>query len=54
MGCQFYGVSIDAVKGQIHNEAGAPTALGNTAKRRDPKAAKVLEASRQQSSLTAS
>jgi hypothetical protein len=45
VGCQFYSVSIDTIKGQIHNETGAVAALGDTAEGgpRHAKAAKVFE-----------
>jgi hypothetical protein len=32
VGCQFDNVSVDAIKGQIHDETGAAVALGDTAK----------------------
>jgi hypothetical protein len=32
VGCQFDSVSVDAIKGQIHDETGAAVALGDTAK----------------------
>jgi hypothetical protein len=44
VGCQFYGVSVDAIEGQIHNETGAAATLWNTPKRGHAKAAKVPEA----------
>jgi hypothetical protein len=43
VGCQFDSVGIDTVKGQIHNEAGAAAALGNTPQGGHTKAAKVSE-----------
>jgi hypothetical protein len=44
MRCQLDGVSVDAIEGQIHNEAGTTTTLRNTPKRRHPKTAEVPEA----------
>jgi hypothetical protein len=44
VGCQFNGVSVDAIKGQIHNETGAAIALGNTPEGGHTKAAEVPEA----------
>ena len=44
VGCQFDSVSVDAIKGQIHDETGAAVALGDTAtKGGHTKAAKVFE-----------
>jgi hypothetical protein len=44
VGCQFDGVSVDVIEGQIQNETGAAATLGNTPKRGHAKAAKVPEA----------
>jgi hypothetical protein len=44
VGSQFNGVSIDAIKGQIHTETGAAIALGNTPEWGHTKAAEVPEA----------
>jgi hypothetical protein len=43
MGCQFDSVSVDAIKGQIHDETGVAVALGDAAKGGDAKAAKMFE-----------
>jgi hypothetical protein len=43
VGCQFYSVSVDSIKVQVHNETGAAVALGDTAEGGDAKAAKVFE-----------
>jgi hypothetical protein len=43
VGCQFYSVSVDSIKGQIHDETRAAVTLGDTAEGGHTKAAKVFE-----------
>jgi hypothetical protein len=43
VGCQFDSVSVDVVKGQIHDEPGTTVALGDTTEGGDAKAAEMFE-----------